>query len=310
MASIGDLMTNGHGPQAWQARMLSLAMPLRRKLRLAREKTRLARADVSILGHPKCGSTWLRFQLARLYQRKFDLPTELIPRLEAYPKANRTVPYINMAGYEYIKLLVRRPAPNDELAAGRIVVQARHPCDIAVSLYFHILKHARLERKLLNGWPLDLDRRSISEFALDDPFGVRNVVDFYNNCARQMRALPRHLLVRYEDMRADPERELRRIVDFAGHVFDDADISDATVFASFENLKKIEIGNTFNTTRLRQGSSTDPDSSKVRRGKVGGYRDYFDKPVVEGLERIVANELDPVFGYGSRSASPGNSGPR
>ena len=114
-----------------------------------------------------------------------------------------------------------------------------------------------------------------------------------------MPALPHHLLVRYEDMRADPERELRRIVDFAGHSFDDAEISDAAAFASFENLKKIEMDNTFNTTRLRRGSATDPDSSKVRRGKVGGYRDYFAKPVVDELERIVTNELNPIYGYGA-----------
>ena len=224
---------------------------------------------------------------------------ELIPRLEAYPKANPTVPYMNMAGYEYIKLLVRGPSPHGELIGGQIVVQSRHPCDIAVSLYFHILKHARFQRKLLNEWPLDLERRSIAEFVLDDPLGVRNVVDFYNHCARQMRALPRHILVRYEDMRADPERELRRVVDFAGHSFDDAEISEAAAFASFENLKKIEMDNTFNTTRLRRGSATDPDLSKVRRGKVGGYRDYFDKPVVDELERIVTNELNPIYGYGA-----------
>ena len=36
---------------------------------------------------------------------------------------------------------------------------------------------------------------------------------------------------------------------------------------------------------------------KVRRGKVGGYKDYFNEPQCKELERIVTEFLDPVYGY-------------
>ena len=47
----------------------------------------------------------------------------------------------------------------------------------------------------------------------------------------------------------------------------------------------------------------DPQSYKVRRGKVGGYRGDFTPEQVTALDAIVAAELDPVFGYGPTPAA-------
>ena len=41
----------------------------------------------------------------------------------------------------------------------------------------------------------------------------------------------------------------------------------------------------------------DPDTFKVRRGKVGGFRDYFEPEQVEKMERMVRERLWPGFGY-------------
>jgi hypothetical protein len=35
----------------------------------------------------------------------------------------------------------------------------------------------------------------------------------------------------------------------------------------------------------------------VRRGKVGGYRDYFTPEEVTVVDAMVEGALDPVFGY-------------
>ena len=53
---------------------------------------------------------------------------------------------------------------------------------------------------------------------------------------------------------------------------------------------------------LRQGGLTlrnpnDPESFKVRRAKVGGYRDYFNSEQVAELEALIAARLSPAFGY-------------
>jgi alcohol sulfotransferase len=41
-----------------------------------------------------------------------------------------------------------------------------------------------------------------------------------------------------------------------------------------------------------------PDSYKVRRAKVGGYRDYFDDAQIAAIDALVSERLDPVYGYG------------
>ena len=40
-----------------------------------------------------------------------------------------------------------------------------------------------------------------------------------------------------------------------------------------------------------------PNSYKVRRAKVGGYRDYFTDEEVAVIDRLVADTLDPLFHY-------------
>jgi hypothetical protein len=46
----------------------------------------------------------------------------------------------------------------------------------------------------------------------------------------------------------------------------------------------------------------DPNTFKVRKAKVGGYRDYFDDDQVAELQAMVDSKLLPVFGYTSNEA--------
>jgi hypothetical protein len=41
-----------------------------------------------------------------------------------------------------------------------------------------------------------------------------------------------------------------------------------------------------------------PDSYKVRRAKVGGWRDYFDDAQCRAIDDYVNGRLDPLYGYG------------
>ena len=49
--------------------------------------------------------------------------------------------------------------------------------------------------------------------------------------------------------------------------------------------------------RMAPGNRSNPDSYKVRRAKVGGFRDYFDDQQVEQIEAMVSADLSPFFGY-------------
>jgi hypothetical protein len=272
---------------------------IRRVLRTQLERRRLESADLTVIAHPKSGSTWLRFQLARVYQRKYGLPTSLIPRIERYHAANPAIPRLYMAGYEYIKHVMARPAPDSELASKAVVFLTRHPVDVIVSLYFHIQKHALRERKLFNDWPLDLSNVSMMEFAMSADWGLSEAIRFYNDCARHAAAMPRAHLVKYEEMRLNPGAALHRILQFAHAPIMESEAAEAAEFTAFEKLRDAEMRNTFNSSSLRPTKLHDPDSYKVRRGKIFGYRDYFSAAELRRLEGMVDDMLDPSLGYSS-----------
>jgi hypothetical protein len=50
---------------------------------------------------------------------------------------------------------------------------------------------------------------------------------------------------------------------------------------------------------------SDLRSYKVRRAKVGGYRDYFTEEQVRKIDTLVAASLSPNLGYGSEPPPPG-----
>lgn len=279
---------------------------LRRNLRRQKERLRLRSADLTVVAHPKSGSTWLRFQLARLYQSKYGLDESIIPKVERLHSLRPEIPRIYMAGYEYMKCIIARPAPAPELRGKACVFLIRNPIDVIVSLYFHIQKHALRERKLFNNWPLDLSTVSMMDFAIQSDWGLMEAINFYNGCLRHADRLGKAHVVRYEDMRNDPAQALSLIARFAGIPLSDAEIGDVVEYTSFDRLREAELQNTFNSNRLHPVDRNDPDSFKVRRAKINGYRDYFAEDQVAVLEDLVENHLDPRAGYSTRKSTIGN----
>jgi hypothetical protein len=56
-------------------------------------------------------------------------------------------------------------------------------------------------------------------------------------------------------------------------------------------------GNAFQTRAFQPANPDDPESFKVRKGKVGGYTDYLGEKEIEYLDNKIRAELNPVFGY-------------
>jgi hypothetical protein len=102
-----------------------------------------------------------------------------------------------------------------------------------------------------------------------------------------------------------PAEILAEIATLAGAPVTEAEAREAAEFTSFDKLRQAEIDNRFNTTRLRAANPKDPDSFKVRRAKVFGYRDYFQGEDLSRLETLVNSELDPRFGYSQNAKERG-----
>jgi hypothetical protein len=83
-------------------------------------------------------------------------------------------------------------------------------------------------------------------------------------------------------------------------------------FASVENMRNMELKRTFwlSGSRMVAKDKDNPDSFKVRKAKVGGYRDYFDDAQLRELEAIVSGTLSPFYQFPPaepKAAAAGNT---
>ena len=91
---------------------------------------------------------------------------------------------------------------------------------------------------------------------------------------------------------------LQRALAFVGLAAVPADRVAAVVAeCSFENMRRMEEEGAAASGRLRAGSPSDPESFKVRRGKVGGYRDYLGDADLRYIEDLMRRELPAAYGY-------------
>jgi hypothetical protein len=173
----------------------------------------------------------------------------------------------------------------------KVVFLARDPRDIIVSAYFQATKR----KHLFDGTVTEYFRQPVGSFD--------SIIEFFNTWASQRLVPKGFLLVRYEDLRLDPHGQLRRILDFVGlEEIDAGAIETAVNFASFDNMRRLEAsGDMADVKALRPGDPEDAESYKTRRGKIGGYVDYLAEEDIDYMNRRVAAELDPFFGYSAVS---------
>mgnify|MGYP000243523879 CR=1 FL=1 len=142
-------------------------------------------------------------------------------------------------------------------------------------------------------------RGPIFDFVMDRDAGLPKIIDFMNLWASERERLKGFFLLRYEDLRTRPEETLRALLEFMGTPGTDEEIREAVEFSSYENMKKMEQKKTFwlSGGRMVPKDRDNPNTYKVRRAKVGGYRDYFDDKQVAEIDAYVAKNLSPFFAY-------------
>jgi hypothetical protein len=273
---------------------------LERWLRGREEYLRLQSADWVLMSWGKSGRTWLRVMLSRVYQLKGGLSEDILLDFDNLRKLDSSLPAVFFTHNNYLKDYTGNYESKEHFLGKKIVLLVRDPIDVAVSQYFQWRYRMRPNKKFINDYPPHGTDVDIWDFVLDKDVGVPRIVDYFNGWARAIPQLKDVLIVRYEDMRKEPEQVLAQILDFTGLPAAPSEVSAAVEFASYDNMKKMEQTKFFRDSggRVKPGDSGNPQSFKVRKGKVGGYRDYFTDEQCAHLEQL-ASGLDPMFGYRS-----------
>jgi hypothetical protein len=181
----------------------------------------------------------------------------------------------------------------------KVIFLVRDPRDTAISFYYHVRHRATSRELSRKAIPESARNLTVYEFVAHPDYGVPRVMRFLNRWRQEAARLESSVILRYEDLRAHPEAELTKLARFLRLDVDEAQVAAAVRFASFENLQRLERARFFRSERLAAGDVHDPDTFKVREGKVGGYRQHLTPEQIEAIDRMVETELDPGFAYSS-----------
>jgi len=284
-------------PRGLHAAAMARQVERVRRERGLRDQGLIRRADCIFVSHPKSGRTWLRTLISRLYQERYQLASDQILEFDNFHNQNAAIPALFFTDDNYVNSVSADPAAKVDYRDKRVVFLARDPIDVAVSLYHQHANRTRLHKKDLNEIPYDMSERSLFEYVSEHPQGLRHVVDFLNGWEPNLKEMRELLLITYEELHAAPVDTLRRVMTFLGEEFSAEELERAVDFASADNLRALEARNFFNNSRLAPAAPGDPNSHKVRRARVGGYREDFTPEERERLEGFVREHLAPSFGY-------------
>jgi hypothetical protein len=257
--------------------------------------TELSGGTAIIISIPKSGRTWLRAFVCAYFCKRFGLQFTLRPERYGQPDIPRLIFSHDLfehrtKGDFWDRLRGKYLVPRKELTRAKIILLTRDPRDCFVSLYLQIT------RRDPNA-PVELRQKTVSEMLRDKRFGVGAIVSTMNDWIDEFSGRDNFTLVKYEALRAAPAEHFRDLLAILGESTPDMTIfEEALEFSRFENMQKLEAAGAFDSKILHPGDVRDPESFKVRRGKVGGYREYLSEDDQAFAADALAR-LDPRFGH-------------
>jgi Sulfotransferase domain. len=280
----------------------SMQTRIERKLRGREEHARLCGADCVVVSFGKSGRTWLRVMLSRVLQLRFDLPESMLLTFDNFHRRNPAIPKVLFTHDNYLKDFTGSATDKTLYHSKKTVLLVRDPADVAVSQYYQWKYRMTARKKRINDYPVD--DVQLYDFVMNPTAGLPKIIDFMNGWARDVGRMKSLLVVRYEDMKADTEATLRRIVEFIEVPATTEQVRQAVEYASVDNMRALEQKRVFwlAGSRMTAGDRSNPNSFKVRKAKVGGYRDEFTPAQLREIDSMVAQRLIPMFGYGQPQA--------
>jgi alcohol sulfotransferase len=260
-----------------------------RKL-LARART----ADVAIVSVAKSGRTWLRAMISHLYHQRFGVPEQALINFDDFHALNRAIPRIFFTGVIATdRAPSGRPWAGEVAKAAKMVLLMRDPRDVAVSFYFQMTGRAT-DRELARKGVADraaLLEMPLFDFLCDERLGVPRAVRFLEDWSAATARHPCAHVISYESLRADTAAAFGALARFLDPEVSEAEIAAAVAFGDFGLMQAREREGFFASDRLRPADAADTETFKVRRGKIGGYRDYLDPDQIIAIDRLVPPAL-------------------
>jgi hypothetical protein len=227
--------------------------------------------DIFLVSYYRSGSTWISFLVGNLVNAAdpvtFVNLERRVPPIYSWPdRVLRSLPRI-FKSHECFD--PRYP---------RVIYTVRDPRDVAVSFYYYCLK----TRILREGYSMDdFVGRFISAKVV--PYADRGGCweDHVLSWLRLRTGKPGFLFLRYEDLQADPTRELARLAPLLGVEPTTERIERAVTLSSASNMRSLEAKQSKDWIVTKDSRQ---DIRFVREAKSGGWRDKLSAASVQAIE--------------------------
>jgi hypothetical protein len=262
--------------------------------------------DIVISTRSKSGTTWVQMISALLVFQTPDLPAplaELSPWLDWLITPQDEV-YARLDAQQH-RRVIKTHTPLDGVpldARATYIVVARHPLDMAVSLYHHSANIDRARMRQLTGQPGSLyeasPRPSLREWVLRwigavvsprDELDSLPGVMLHLSDAWARRTRPGVVLVRFDDLSADLEGEMRRLAELLGIAVPGEAWPALVAAATFDRMR----ARADRLVPAPPGILMD-NAAFFRRGAPGS-----------GRELLTGGELARYHAYAAQMAPPG-----
>lgn len=260
---------------------------------LSSRAAQLSGGDALVVSIPKSGRTWLRTFVCAYFCEKLGRPLTLSP--ETYG----TVPHViythdlfeqRTKADRWDKVRGKYLIPARERRRIPIILLARDPRDAFVSLHIQLTRRTRET-------PNALKQMSAADLLRHPTYGVASMIKVMNAWLAEWSRRPDFLLLRYESLRAEPAKGFRELLRTLGERdLNEKAFAHALEFSDFGHMQKLEKAGQFDSKILRAGDAQDPESFKVRKGKIGGYVDYLSMADQDYAAETM-RQLDRRFGY-------------
>ena len=241
-----------------------------RKLRIERDITMFP-DDVFLTSYPRSGNTWTRFLVGNLVYQNEPVTFLTVERLvpDMYKSSDRVLRHLPrpriLKSHECFDPRYRK-----------VIYIVRDPRDVAVSNYHWELKL----RSVRDGFPIE-------DFVprwMEPQFWPRigSWGDHVTSWLSTRQGKKGFLLLRYEDLKKDPQRALAQVAEFLGIEPSLERLNRAVELSSADNMRKMEKQESAQwvaTTLTRQ------DKPFVRNATSGGWKAVLPEQTVAYIEK-------------------------
>src|SRR3984893_3122393 len=227
--------------------------------------------DTFVVSYPRSGNTWTRFLIANLVHP--DEPA-------TFANIERLVPDSEAQSWRYLKSIPRpRVIKSHQYFDPRykkVIYIVRDPRDVALSYYDFQRKYRQIE----DGYPLS---QYVSDF-VDGRLTSADWGTWGENVGSWVATRQKHagfLLLRYEDMIADTERELAKIAGFFGIDPNHQLLAKTINLSSAERMRGLEKtqGSEWVSTKNKRS-----DIPFIRTASSGGWRNLLPPDTIAAIE--------------------------